>query len=181
MQKLQLEKITFFRSEGSFNIYDSRQILFYGSDFTSKGKQKQPIEFSLPIGVYYVDGLIYEIPPKKIKLPKLPNIERIKQQGDYEIVFAENPNKCTINYLTKKIIFDNDFKTYPSFVLFFILYHEFGHTIYSTEYKADLAAVWIMLKRGYNKSQIGYAPSLTLTQSKSFQRKMNVAKILTSL
>lgn len=181
MEVLKCDEICYFRSTGKFTILDERQIKFYGSNFTRKGTQGLPVEFSLPIGLYYVDGNIQRIKPFVRQLPVLPKIERLKEQGDYEIIFAPNPNKCTINYLLKTITFDPVYKTYPKFVLFFILYHEFGHTIYQTEEKADIAAVWIMLKRGYNKSQIGLAPYLTLSQPLSFSRKINVAKILKNL
>ena len=58
-------------------------------------------------------------------------------------------------------------------IIFFILYHEYGHTLYETEKYADMYAANIMLKRGYNLSQIGLS-QLTALSSKQFERKNNL-------
>lgn len=179
--KIECKEIGFFTSNGFFEIYDNRGVLFYSSNFTLLGKSGKPVKFSLPIGVYNVTGIIEKTKPFKINLPNLPKIERLKKHGSFNLSFDENPNKCTINYKNRTIIFDNKFKTYPSYVLFFILYHEYGHLLYSSEFKADCAAVYIMLLKGFNKSQIGLAPFETLTQNESFKRKLNVVKILSKL
>jgi hypothetical protein len=149
-------------------IRDFRGKLFYSTEGL------RPIEkFNLPEGQFFVEtGNIEKMNfPVNFKLSILPIPQRhFKTPDDFQLVFAPNPNKCTIRWTTKQIIFDTDLlqKTLPE--LFFILYHEYGHALYTTEKYADLYAANSMLKKGYNPSQIGKAP-ITALSTMQFERK----------
>src|SRR3972149_10578245 len=128
-------------------IRDIRGKLFYSTEGLRPVKS-----FNLPEGQYFIDqGTIQMtkfIPPK---LAKLPAPERsLKAPFDFAITFDYNPNKCTIQWRKKVIVFDNSLKDYTLPELFFILYHEYSHALYKTEKYADLHAANLMLKKGYN-------------------------------
>lgn len=153
-------------------IRDFRNKLFYSTEGL------RPVTyFSLPEGQYYIEkGDIELIPFKRPKLYRLPLPERnLKPPFNYNVIFDINPNKCTIQWRKKRIIFDNSLKDYTLPELYFILYHEFAHAIYTTEKYADLMAANLMLKKGYNPSQIGAAP-ITSLSNKQLYRKKYVAK-----
>jgi hypothetical protein len=174
MDQLILKKKTGFKNLMPNNpivIRDFRGIIFYSTIGLS-----QVDSFNLPEGSYFIDqGLIKELPaPVQVKYIEMPRAERwMKSPDDFSIYFDENPNKCTIDWETQSITFDNSLKSSPLPNIFFILYHEYGHTLYETEKYADMYAANIMLKRGYNLSQIGLS-QLTALSSKQFERKNNL-------
>ena len=104
--------------------------------------------------------------------------ERNIAQKRYEIIFGNNPAKCTIYYEDGVILFDNQFLSKPLYLKYGIYYHELGHHFYKTEDKADLYAVFKMLEKGFNPSQIGRV-ALEGLSSKSEDRKIKVVETLT--
>ena len=117
--------------------------------------------------------------PVKYKLYRLPKIERkYPSPYNFKIIFGYNPNKCTVSWIKKTILFDDNLKEKTVPELFFILYHEYGHKKYKTEKYADLYATNMMLKKGYNPSQIGAAPVTSLSSKQLPRKKYIVNKIL---
>jgi len=154
-------------------IRDFRGKIFYSTE----GLRIIP-EFNLPIGTYYIDSGKFKLRAKPVffKLPAMPKIERrFKSPDNFKILFANNPNKCTINWFKKTITFDESFRDKLLPELYFVLYHEFGHHLYLTEKYADLFAARRMLIKGYNPSQIVRAPitSLSAYQEKRKQHILN--------
>jgi hypothetical protein len=158
-------------------IADSRGIIFYNTT-----EIKRPVSmFNLPSGEYtIIKGNIQKLrKPVHYRLPSLPSPERnIKPPFDYRILFAENPNKCSIFWDRKEIVFDSSFLQAPQYELFFILFHEYGHALYKSEHLADLAAVRLMLIRGYNPSQVGKAPITSLSTAQGKRKNHVVNKLL---
>ena len=176
MQKLILEQKTGFSSILPFEIYDSKGILFYSSDFTDKISKGLRLNFNLPFGEYTFNGNLIQLDePIKFKKIKLPEHERNFESKKYKIYFADNPNKCTIYHDKEnpRIVFDTAFKDKPLYVKFCIYFHELGHQFYKTEKYADLYAINKAYDFGFNKSQIGLAFIDSLSD-KSFKRKHNV-------
>lgn len=158
-------------------IRDIRGIVFYD---TSKLK-KTVRTFNLPAGKYIIEkGNIKKLKkPVHYRLPLIKNSERnIKPPFDFKISFENNPNKCSIFWNEKKIIFDSSFLQAPMNQLFFILFHEYGHALYKSEDLADLCAVRLMLIRGYNPSQIGQAPLHSLSTQQYERKKLVIKKLL---
>lgn len=182
MIPLNLDKKTGFVSVLPFTIYDSTGILFYSSDFTNKIDKGGRLLFNLPAGDYKYNGVLRKLDrPVSYKLKSLPTKERRIKKGKYIVKFGDNPNKCTIFYGPRIILFDNSFKKMPLYVRYAIYFHEMGHHFYKTEKYADLYAYNKMLKLGFNKSQIGLSVLSTLTNKKSsFDRKEYIIKNATS-
>jgi len=151
------------------DFYDTRQFL------------KRVEKFNLPAGKFYLltGNVIRMNKPVKYAEIKLPPIERKKRLPEnFEIKFANNPNKCTIFWDMEKIIFDENLRNKPLYVLFQLLYHEFGHAFYSTEKYADLFALNYMLKRGFNPSQVGWTQLTALSEMNYERKKYIVDKII---
>jgi len=179
MKKIRVVKKTGFTSpDERIIIYDFRKILFYDTDWLNK----KPKGFNLPKGIYYINKSQILIPlkhPVIIKFIPNPKPERrILRIGHYQIKFANNPNKATIYYDKQLIVFDNSFKTVPLYVIMFLFFHELGHFKYSTEWKCDVFAVNKMLKRGYNISQIGLAPLVSLSPRALYRQKLIIKSLL---
>lgn len=124
--------------------------------------------FNLPMGKYFLDSgaIVRMLNPVKYKLFKLPTFERYREVPKrFKIVFANNPNKCTIDWNRRKIIFDHALKDYTLPELDFIRFHEFAHSRYMTEKYCDLLAINFMLVKGYNISQIGRAQITSLSDN----------------
>lgn len=180
MLYISLEEKTGFRNNAPtvpILIYDFRRKPFYDSKMVGKTVEK----FNLPAGNYYVvSGDFSEMSmPVNYKPYKLPPTERrMKSPHNFRITFADNPHKCTIKWRKNEIVFDHKLKELSLPELFFILYHEFGHRKYDSEKAADLYAANMMLKRGYNPSQIGFAPLNSLSE-KQYERKKNIVDHVT--
>lgn len=182
MRNLILEQKTGFISSLPFAIYEPNGQLFYSSEFTDHIAKGERLEFNLPAGDYKYDGNFIKLPfPVKVKNVTLPQRERNITKKRYEIIFGNNPNKCTIFYDTGVILFDESFRNKPLYIKEAIYAHELGHHWYKTEWKADLYAVRYMLNRGYNPSQIGLAPIQSLTNKPdSLERKKRMVAFLTN-
>lgn len=149
-------------------IRDFRSKMFYSTIGL------KPVEqFNLPAGNYYIEQGNIQALKKPVTFPfyPMPKTQRnFPPPFDYSITFNHNPNRCTIHWGKKIIVFDKHLKNLTLPELFFILYHEFGHHLYRTERFADLYARNMMIKKGYNPSQIGKSP-ITSLSSKQYPRK----------
>ncbi len=179
MYKLFVSKKTGFRNKTPYNpvnIRDFRGVIFY----TTEGLT--PVyEFNLPEGEYMVDSGVFTPmeTPVKYRLVKLPTPERwYPNPFKYDIVFGANPNKCSIFWDEKTILFDKKLLESPLYVLDFILFHEYSHQRYGTEKYADLMSGNYMKKCGYNPSQIAYAPIDSLSESADPRKELMVKKII---
>ena len=168
---------------GFLNLYPNQLIVirdFRGKLFYTSEGLRPVAKFNLPEGQYFIDkGKIKMIPFITPKLHKLPVPERnLKPPFDFSIVFDYNPNKCSIKWREKIIIFDNELKNYSLPELYFILFHEYSHAIYKTEKYADLLSANLMLKKGFNPSQIGAAPITSLSDKQFYRKKFVVNNLL---
>ena len=161
-------------------IRDFRGKLFYETESRLPRIQV----FNLPPGKYYVDsGNFYELPrPNQFKLPRLPRRERHHKPfpSHFRFRFAPNPHKCTIFWGRKEIVCDPSLKDKPLSDLYFILFHEFAHHKYGTEKYADLGAAHMMLRRGFNPSQIIRAPISSLSEKQIDRKNYLFDKIIGS-
>lgn len=182
MRDLILENKTGFRSSLPFEIFEPDGKLFYSSDFTDHIKNGKILEFNLPPGKYKYNGnfikLNFPVPVKNITLPKF---ERNYKKKRYEIIWGNNPNKCTIFYNEGIILFDNSLKSKPLYVKYAIYFHELAHHRYKTEKFADLYAAKMMLEKGFNPSQIGLTVLGTLSDTVNNEdRKQSIVNHLTN-
>jgi hypothetical protein len=182
MRDLILEEKTGFASLMPFDIFDVSGNLFYSDTFTEKIARGERLEFNLPLGIYKYNGNLVRLSsPVKVVNITLPLRERHLAHKKYEIIFAENPNKCTIFYDEGIILFDNSFRNKPLYVKYVIYFHELGHHWYKSEEKADLYATKKLLEYGFNPSQIGKAmlESLNPDKPESFERMEKIVNALT--
>lgn len=158
------------------NIRDARGIMFYSTESIL------PVyEFNLPPGKYFIDSGSFTplLHPIHYKLANLPRKERnYKKPFDFKVVFGNNPNKCSIIWGLKTIIFDNKLKekSYP--ILFFILFHEYAHACYKSEVLADRLSSNYMKEYGFNPSQIGRAPLKSLSSSADNRKLLMIKNII---
>lgn len=154
-------------------IRDFRGVIFYTTEPLLPSVKK----FNLPKGVYFVDSG-YFTPmerPRKYKILPLPPPQRnYPKPFKFKVLFGNNPNKCSIIWDLKTILFDRQFLEKPKFVLDFILFHEFGHALYLSEHLADRLSANYMFIRGYNPSQIGTAPFISLSERQIGRKKFMV-------
>lgn len=177
MQKFIVKNKTgFYCFDAIVKIYDNRGILFYFKE-NKNGK----IYFNLPTGVYSTFNSLSKKTFRVYNLSKLPTANNKKDlPKTFKIIYCENPHKCSVDNDKHIIYFDYSFKDMPLPVKDYIKFHELGHYFYSgqgnrSEILCDLFAKNCMLKIGYNPSQIRWAQSGTLTNSKtSLERKEKV-------
>jgi len=167
------------------NIRDDRGIMFYTTE------PIMPVDsFNLPAGKYMVDSgyfkkLASPVVFKKQKMP-FPETAFATLPLNFKIAFGMNPNKCTIFWKQKLILFDDgsgsgvDFREVPRPYFDFILNHEYGHSFYGygtlytpEQYEAycDLFASNRMLDMGYNPSQIINSPKATLSSRQDYRKE----------
>jgi hypothetical protein len=127
---------------------------------------------ALPIYLIKLDS------PVKVVNVILPPKERNIAHQRYEIVFGNNPNKCTIFYDEAFILFDTSYMNKPLYIKYTIYFHELGHHWYVTESKADFYAAKKLLELGFNPSQIELAFIESLSD-RSLDRKMKIVYELT--
>jgi hypothetical protein len=152
-----LEQPARFRARGTVHILKDG-VPFYVFAHNGKGQGT----FTLPAGTYTVNGghLIGRM--KKRKGHRTTNAPRFPIPGKVRLVFAPNPNKCSISLPDGIIIADTSLRNAPAFVLVFILFHEIGHYFYQDEAECDRFAAEEMFRRGYNPSQIAIATELSM-------------------
>lgn len=172
------QKSGFYSFDPVVKIYDNNGKLFY-----LKENKNGKLYFNLPTGVYKTFNTLSKQKPRKYKETKLPKANNPKQLPlRFKIVYCKNPNKCSVDNNKHIIYFDYSFKNVPLPVKDYIKFHELGHYFYSgqgnkSEILCDLFAKNCMLKCGYNPSQIRWAQSGTLGNSKtSKQRKSKLNK-----
>lgn len=177
MKKFTVKTRSGFKSFDTIvKIYDKSGILFY-----CKENKEGLLHFNLPIGEYLTYNDLIPSKLRVYKLPKLPKPNNVKTlPNDFKIIFANNPNKCSVDNKNHVIIFDNSFKKQPIPVLDYILFHELGHYFYSnegnkSEINCDLFAMKKMLEIGYNPSQIHWVQYGTLSDNKdTIERKEKI-------
>jgi hypothetical protein len=159
-----VEQLILHRKTGFKNLFPYRPVVirdFRGIVFYSTEGLKPVEYFNLPEGNYFLDkGDIHLLDkPNPVKIMPMPRAERnMPDPFNFNVQFCRNINKCTIDWETRCIYFDESFKNMSLPNIYFVLYHEFGHKLYTTEKYADLYAANRMLQKGYNYSQIGMAP-----------------------
>lgn len=161
-------------------IYDYRGIIFYNSMWLNN----PPKKFNLPaLGYpYYLEsGNLIQLPkPINYKMIKLPKKERNLKYNpeNFKILFGNNKNKCSVIWDKHIILFDNSFKNKPLFIIYFILFHEFGHKYYKTEKYCDLYARNKMLEKGFTPFQTGLAPLQSLYSYNIDRKKLIINNVL---
>ena len=173
MRKLFLRKKTGFDVVGDTPviILDALGRDFYSNEFLKDTKFNLPSMIPLQI----VSGHFKSRRnPVRYKLKKLPPRERnfMKKPFRFTVYFYDNPNKCSIDWKNERIIYDPVFRNNSIPENTFILYHEFGHELFGTEHLADRYARNLMLKRGYNPSQIIQAPLNTLSNDQDYRKEL---------
>jgi hypothetical protein len=153
-------------------IYDINGKPFYIHDTKNK-------PFNIPKGVYFTNNRLTVLPkPVKYLTLKLPTRERIRPKKKLTYNFQPfNPNKAQINTLTGDVYIDKNFwdnLTLPEKC--FLIAHEKGHFLYTTETFCDLYAAKKMIKEGFNPSQIAKAINSTLSQLNNRYRLNNVLR-----
>lgn len=167
------------------NIRDYRGILFYSTESLLPYVES----FNLPAGEYMIDSGFFSqmSAPVDFTLEPLPKSEVLfpDDPTNFSIEFAPNPNKCTIYWKEKMIVFDDGTATGINFAecplpeFYFILYHEYGHSRYGfgrlytpneVEAYCDLYSSNKMLSQGYNPSQIMAAPKKTLSSKQDYRK-----------
>lgn len=181
MRKLSVPVKSGFRitkPEIPVNIRDCRGLMFYTTEYLVP-KVK---EFNLPPGDYLVDGGYFTQMGEPIEYPlkKLPPHERERAKPhNFRIDWGINPNKCSIIWNEKRILFDNSLQDFTLPELYFILYHEYSHANYQTEKFCDLKAYNYMILKGFNPAQIGMSQIDSLSD-KQYKRKAFLTNIITS-
>lgn len=166
MIRFSVNKKTGFSCSGTSTILilDSKKRPFYYREGLTR-----PFAFNLPFGTYYSN-----VPLRKLDKPVFYTMPKLKRPyhfqrypGKFKIIYANNPNKCSVNLDRGIIIFDNSFKHEPRFVRDFIKFHELGHYHYSgrdqeSEVDCDTFAAYCMITIGYNPLQARVASRYSL-------------------
>ena len=161
-------------------IRDERGILFY----TTEPLTKKPNCFNMPpLGRFFIeDGngiaplekpLSYNLDTRYMNLPR----RHESDPSEFKVEFGPNPNKCTVKWDDRIILFDNMFFERPLPQAFFILYHEFAHAFSNDEAICDILAGNMMKEKGFNPSQIGSA-SINALSSRQTARKQQLVNSL---
>ena len=178
-------------------IRDNRGLLFYSTE-----SQTPKVNcFNLPdFGTFYIEQGQIKPLEKPIKYPyaELPStIEKTKESPfDFVVEFGINPNKCTIMWEEKKILYDSVFLERPLPQVFALLYHEYGHAFkvpYATavleahkrgmtlsqytESVCDELSGNYMKAKGFNPSQIAHA-FIDALSDRQVLRKNNMVESL---
>lgn len=150
-------------------ILDTRGIPFYDTslldDFVN--------EFNMPPGEYIVqNGNISQmnepVDYSHLMLPLPPPCRRKINPENFDIIVADNPYKCSVDWKNKQLIFDHSLVNESLPKLRRIYEHEMAHRYYGTKknnielikyYEAccDRYSHNKMLEDGYNPSQIGFS------------------------
>lgn len=147
--------------------------LFYMLPFGSRARK-----FNLPAGLYSSNLPLTKCNPIKYDLPTLPKPNKISPQRKFKHFFETNPNKCTVDISTGKIVWDKDFyNSLSRSEIAFIKMHEKGHYYYrgegqQSEINCDIFAARQMLIRGFNPSQIAIAHNNSLSKRPEAQKRI---------
>jgi hypothetical protein len=137
--------------------------------------------FNLPRGEYYSNNNLIELSkPLNYTMPELKRrYNFMVAPRKFRYVYANNPNKCSVDLLRGLVIFDHSFKDFPRFIKAYIKYHELGHYRYSgkgqvSEKDCDDFSFICMIKAGYNPAQVVTASEYTLENNLTgMDRKKN--------
>lgn len=166
---------------GLFTAYGSVRV-YSGGDLFYTFDKSGPFRFTLPVGEYGVHGGEYVRPlvpgDRRLPAPVVPHgmPRRIR------VVFAPNPNKCTIHLRQGLIVCDPSVLALPTCARTFILFHEIGHYIFNgaegaavgpQEEACDRFAAVEMLRRGWNPSQVAIASEMTLSDCSHARKGRN--------
>ncbi len=180
MRKFFVSQKTGFRNITPYNpiiIRDWRGVMFYTTEGITPVEQ-----FNIPQGDYLIQAGAFNPLPNPVDYPliQLPKRERNNYPNPYKfkIVFGFNPNKCSIIWERKTILYDTKLLESPLYVIDFILFHEYSHYLYGTEKYADISSANMMKKVGYNPSQIGYAPIDSLSDMANSRKQFMVDKLI---
>ena len=183
MRKLALGIKTGFRVNDPYKpifIRDSRLILFYDTEAILPKVRY----FNIPAGNYWIEkGWFSEtLLPRIYPLAILPKPQRyMPDPTNFVIEFGNNPNKCSVLWDEKIILFDNSFASKPEPEIYFILFHEYGHELYETEKYADLFAANTMKIKGFNPSQIRSAHDNSLSNYQHERKDFLTEKLIQDL
>lgn len=173
-------KLNIYRKTGCYCahpvlIYDHRGNIFYNSNWAGNFRGY----FNLPVGQYYTNNNVkYLKEPIATPIIHLPRKERNKPlPKSIKIQFGNNPAKATIYHKQNRILFDKKYLEKPLYEIWFIFYHELGHKLYQTEWKADLYATKRMFKAGFNESQILLAPWSSLSSKQEFRKTILIKSV----
>lgn len=173
MYKINIGQKTGFkilRPEKEVVIRDDRGILFYSTEF----KTPKVVEFNLPAGKYIVDSGYFRSMSNPVDYPLMPLPPKQRNRPiphDFKMIWSKNPNKCSIVWPEKKIVFDVSLKDYSLPELDFIKFHEYSHANYHTEKYCDLKAANYMILKGYNPIQIGVSQIDSLSGKQSHRKE----------
>ncbi len=174
MKIINREPSSFYSSDTDISILD-----MYKNPFYAASNFRKNITFNLPVGVFYTNNVLKRVAFKPYEDFKYPSLNYSPK--DFKIVIAKNPNKLTINTLSKTIKVDPliaENKFLP--LLTFSIGHELGHLKYGgstpsfdAEKACDDFSRNYMLSHGWNPTQINLAAQMLL---RSFDRKNCIEK-----
>jgi hypothetical protein len=170
-----LRPTTFFTSDTNVLIRDAKGTLFY-----THTNSRRRLTFNLPYGTYITSNYIEEQdhfePYPFIDAIDMPSIE--VQGRDIKAIVTDNPNKATIYPEHGIILIDhkiNNLNYRPA--KSFVVGHELGHHYYSSDESAcDYFAYNIMMRAGYNPSQV-YIAAKMLFQNNPGRKNGLIEKI----
>lgn len=129
--------------------------------------------FTLPPGSYKLEGRAMLLGPMKKRKGATVGAPLYPLPSRVELVWCDNPNKCSIDLRAGRIYADHKLKEQPAFVLAFVFFHEVGHYFYRDEARCDEFAARMMHQRGYNPSQIHLASKMTLSCANNARKVKN--------
>lgn len=120
--------------------------------------------FTLPSGVFVAYGNFTASEFSHLDGKTAPTPEKRKALKRHNVTMQINPHKLSINVGNGQIYIDKVFWAGLNEVQkYFTLGHELGHYKYFDEMKADRFAALLLLKKGFNPSQIIAAANTTLS------------------
>ena len=142
---------------GSVQVFDKFGQLFY----SYYPKTDKPFYFNLNLDKFSYTGFVKQSKKKLIYLTGFDK-KMAKMPSKILIQFTNNGEKASINKKTGVLSIDAIYKTQPFFILCFLYGHEMAHFIYQNngfrspmvESDCDIFSAKLMLKRGYNPSQV---------------------------
>ena len=178
-------------------INDFRGIQFYTNEDVLPSVKRINLP---PFGTFtIVKGVIHKLQnPVNYELQKLQPIQHVYEDpSQFDIVFGNNPHKCTVNFDTRVIFFDNSFRSKTLPVFYFVLYHEYAHRFYGYHVKnpklityeerakiiysekcTDALAYNYMLIKGFNPEQIGRAQTEGLSDNQYNRKLATIERVL---
>jgi hypothetical protein len=157
-------KTGFVTNDRTVKILDRDGLPFYYMENVGPN-----FKFNLPPGEFFTDNKLTELMvPVTYTMPPLKRrYNFMLAPKRFRYIYANNPNKCSVDLLRGLVIFDKSFEGFPRFVKAYIKYHELGHYRYSgkgqvSEKDCDDFSFNCMIKAGYNPAQVVTASEYTL-------------------